>query len=264
MNILDTIVAQKKLEVAEARKSMPEVDLRAMPGFDRTCISLQQFLLDPSKTGIIAEFKRQSPSRGIINNVADVVEVTRAYANGGASGLSVLTDGPFFGGSKTDLQQARINEIPILRKDFIIDPYQVIESKAIGADVILLIAACLSPGEVQELSALAVALGMEVILELHDASELDHIHPQTGIIGINNRNLKTFEVDVQHAIRLSQQIPAGHLKIAESGIHDIEMISTFKDAGYHGVLMGENFMKAPDPAIAFAGFVHQLKMNRAQ
>jgi indole-3-glycerol phosphate synthase len=259
MNILDTIVEHKRTEVVLAKQQQPEEVLKQMPGFSRQTFSLKQFLLDETKTGIIAEFKRQSPSKGIINATADVVQVTKAYTENGASCLSVLTDEHFFGGTNADLQKARINNIPILRKDFIIGEYQILEARAIGADVILLIAACLSPARVKELAAYAKSLQLEVLLEIHTEEELRHICAETEIVGVNNRDLKTFTVDINRSIELSKKIPANKIKIAESGINDVETICTFRKAGFKGFLIGENFMKQPDPTIAFADFVKQLK-----
>lgn len=259
MNILDKIIEHKKTEVALAKQQRPENVLKQLPGFSRQTFSVKDFLLDETKTGIIAEFKRRSPSKGLINGTADVAEVTKAYAENGASCLSVLTDEHFFGGTNDDLQKARINAVPILRKDFIIDEYQILEAKAIGADVILLIAACLSSARVKELAAYATALGLEVLLEIHSEEELQHICNETGIVGVNNRDLKTFTVDINRSIELSKKIPGGKIKIAESGINDVETICTFRNAGFKGFLIGENFMKQPDPTIAFADFVKQLK-----
>ncbi|HOZ79587.1 MAG TPA: indole-3-glycerol phosphate synthase TrpC [Ferruginibacter sp.] len=259
MNILEKIIEHKKVEVAVAKQQQPAGLLQQLPGFSRQTYSLKQFLLDETKTGIIAEFKRQSPSKGMINDTADVVAVTKAYAEYGASCLSVLTDGKFFGGSNEDLQKARVNNIPILRKEFIIDEYQVLEAKAIGADVILLIAACLSPERVKELAVYAKKLGLEVLLEIHNEDELQHICEDTEIVGVNNRDLRTFTVDINRSIELSKKIPGDKIKIAESGIHDVETISIFKNAGFKGFLIGENFMKQPDPTIAFAAFVKLLK-----
>jgi indole-3-glycerol phosphate synthase len=259
MNILDKIIEHKKAEVALAKQKQPEELLKQMPGFSRHTFSLKQFLLDENKTGIIAEFKRQSPSKGIINATADVIEVTKAYTENDASCLSVLTDEHFFGGTNEDLIKARINNIPILRKDFIIDEYQILEARAIGADVILLIAACLSPERVKELSLYAKSLGLEVLLEIHNEEELQHICAETEIVGVNNRDLKTFTVDINRSIELSKKIPADKIKIAESGINDVETICTFRNAGFKGFLIGENFMKQPEPTIAFADFVKHLK-----
>ena len=259
MNILETIIEQKKIEVSRKKTTISVDDMQLSEFFRRDTFSLKQFLLDESKTGIIAEFKRKSPSKGIINDRSDVVEVTKAYTANGASCLSVLTDEIFFGGTTEDLKRARMNNIPILRKDFIIDEYQIIEARAIGADVILLIAACLSPERVKELALYAKTLQLEVLLEIHNEEELQHISDATEIIGINNRDLKTFTVDINRSIELGKKIPAGKLKIAESGINNIETICTFKNAGFHGFLIGENFMKEADPTIAFADFVKQLK-----
>ena len=258
MNILDTIIAHKEIEVANAKASVSEDELRQSALFNRPVFSLKQFLLDASKTGIIAEFKRQSPSKGIINGTADVAEVTAAYTSNGASCLSVLTDNYFFGGSSADLLKARVNQIPILRKDFMIDEYQVLEARAMGADVILLIAACLTPQRVKELAVYATGLQLEVLLEIHSEEELEHICDETAIIGVNNRDLKTFRVDINRSIELSKKIPDDKIKIAESGINDVETICTFRRAGFKGFLIGENFMKQPDPTIAFADFVQQL------
>jgi indole-3-glycerol phosphate synthase len=259
MNILDTIIQQKKIEVATSKAAISLQQLEQSAAFKRPIFSLKNFLLNENTNGIIAEFKRKSPSKGIINNTASVLDVTNAYVQNGASALSILTDEYFFGGSPTDIAVARVHAIPILRKDFVIDAYQIAEARAMGADVILLIAACLSPTQVKELATYATNIGLEVLLELHSEQELEHICAETNIIGINNRNLKTFEVDINTAIALSKKIPAEKIKIAESGIHNIETIRTFKQEGYHGFLIGENFMKQPNPAIAFAQFVQSFQ-----
>jgi len=259
MNILDTIIEYKALEVQAVKEKISVQELQQSSFYARPTFSLKQFLLDETKTGIIAEFKRKSPSKGIINDTADVVEVTTAYTAHGASCLSVLTDEHFFGGSANDLQKARVHQIPILRKDFIIDEYQITEARAMGADVILLIAACLSPERVKELAEFAKKLQLEVLLEIHTENELAHICDATEIVGINNRDLKTFSVDINRSIELGKKIPADKIKIAESGINNIDTICTFKNAGFKGFLIGENFMKQPDPTIAFADFVQQLK-----
>ncbi len=192
MNILDTIIEYKKKEVDIRKAAISIAALEKSAFFGRKTLSLKEFLLRTDKTGIIAEFKRRSPSRGIINDTADVEAVTNGYAANGASCLSVLTDEHFFGGSDDDLRKARKNDIPILRKEFIIDEYQLVEAKSLGADVILLIAACLSPKEVRRLASTARQLGMDVLLELHDEEELDHLCDETGIIGSKYRDLKTF------------------------------------------------------------------------
>lgn len=259
MNILDKIIAQKKIEVSKRKAAVTDEQLQQSAFYNRSTFSLKQFLLDETKTGIIAEFKRKSPSKGIINDTADVVEVTKAYTENGASCLSVLTDELFFGGKTEDLESARVNAIPILRKDFIIDEYQITEARSMGADVILLIAACLTPARVKELALFAKRLDLEVLLEIHNEEELAHICDATELVGINNRDLKTFTVDINRSVELGKKIPAGKLKIAESGINSIDTICTFKNAGFNGFLIGENFMKTPDPTIAFAEFVQQFK-----
>ena len=259
-NILDNIVAVKKTEVEHKRSIIdPDWNRAFSVDLNRKCISLKENLLQENSTGIIAEFKRRSPSKGIINPDVDVIEVTKGYTDHGASCLSVLTDEHFFGGSNEDLIKARINEIPILRKDFIIDEYQLIEAKSIGADVILLIAACLTVAEVKRLASFAKNLGMEVLLELHAEEELGHICDETNIIGINNRNLKTFEVDIERSLRMAEKISLPKFKVAESGISSVNDILLFKQHGFDGFLIGENFMKAASPTIAFAEFVKQLK-----
>ena len=259
MNILDKIIAQKQIEVAAKKLQTPIADLEQMKYFKAETLSLYSFLLDPTKTGIIAEFKRKSPSKGVINDQATVEEVTMAYAKYGASGISVLTDMEFFGGSLNDLLAATINEVPLLRKDFMIDEYQLIEAKAHGAEVILLIAACLTPGKVKSMAATAKSLGLEVLLEIHNEQELEHICDSIDLVGVNNRNLKTFEVSIDTSLALIKLIPTNKLAIAESGISNVDTIVTLRQAGFKGFLIGENFMKQASPSIAFADFVHQLK-----
>jgi indole-3-glycerol phosphate synthase len=215
--------------------------------------------LDTSKTGIIAEFKRRSPSKGVINDTVDVFHVTSGYTKFGASGISVLTDSEYFGGSGSDLQQARLNNIPILRKDFMIDEYQVVEARAMGADVILLIAACLSPYEVLSLASFAHGLQLEVLLELHDEEEIAHINEYTQLVGINNRNLKTFTVDMEKSISMAEKIGPGAVRIAESGISTPDDIVKFRQYGFDGFLVGERFMRENDPAEAFGDFVKNIK-----
>jgi indole-3-glycerol phosphate synthase len=259
MNILDKIIAQKKLEIAERKKNVSFTDLENKPLFKRACFSLSENLKAPGSSGIIAEFKRRSPSKGFINEHADVATVTGDYTKYGAAGLSVLTDEVFFGGSTGDFLTARANAIPMLRKDFIIDEYQVAEAKAMGADVILLIATCLQAEDVQRLAKYAASLGMEILLELHDESEANRICDETLMIGINNRNLKTFKVDVELSLKLSEKIPFDKIKIAESGISDHATIQRFRDAGYKGFLIGETFMKEADPGKTFEHFIKKIK-----
>lgn len=260
MNILDQIVEYKKKEVEKRRSEVTVSELEKSDYFSRKALSLKESLQKQIKTGIIAEFKRRSPSKGIINDKVTVVDVTTGYTENGASALSVLTDEHFFGGSSQDLIEARINEIPVLRKDFIIDEYQVIEAKSIGADVILLIAACLTPRDVRRLAGFARNLELEVLLELHDENELEHICDETELVGVNNRNLKTFEVNIEWSLKMAQKIPDNKIKIGESGIKSVDDILLFTANGFKGFLIGELFMKEADPAIAFAEFVNALKI----
>ena len=259
MSILDTIIARKFEEVAERKLKVPISELENSIHFSKQIISLKQSILDPQRTGIIAEFKRKSPSKGIINNTADVVKVTNAYAEFGASGLSVLTDTEFFGGFTEDVIKARINPLPILRKDFIVDEYQILEAKAMGAGVILLIASCLTPLRVKELATFAKSLKLEILLELHHSNELNHINEHIEIVGINNRNLNTFEVDIENSIRMAEKLGNAFVKVAESGIKSPEDVIRFKQYGFDGFLIGENFMKNTNPSSAFQSFVTTLQ-----
>lgn len=258
-NILNKIVERKTEEVAEAKQKIKEAELLNSAAFQRKPFSLKTSLSDENKTGIIAEFKRRSPSKGIINAMAKVEDVTKAYTENGASCLSVLTDKDFFGGSMDDLKIARQNNIPILRKDFMIDEYLVLEARANGADVILLIAACLSPQRVQELAVYAKQLDMEVLLEIHGDDELACVCDEVDFVGVNNRNLKTFEVDIENSIRLLNKLPKDKLAIAESGIDNVAVVKQLRSAGFKGFLIGENFMKHDNPGEAFKQYVQQLK-----
>lgn len=259
MNILDTIIAQKRIEVEEAKSKHSITELEHRPYFNKETLSLKDHLLDEGRTGIIAEFKRRSPSKGVINDKARVEDITTAYAQYGASGLSVLTDTSFFGGSMDDLVAARVNTVPLLRKDFMVDEYQLLEAKAFGADAILLIAACLTPQEVKSLAQSAKSLGLEVLLELHDDSELEHVCADVDLVGVNNRNLKNFAVDLEHSVRLAEQIGDEFVKVAESGISEVKNIHYLKGFGFRGFLIGEHFMRQADPGTAFKNFVSELK-----
>ena len=260
MNILDKIIEYKRAEVAKRKSGVSISELEKSFYFERKTLSLKESLEREQRTGIIAEFKRRSPSKGIINDQADVIDVTTAYAENGASALSVLTDENFFGGSDEDLVEARINDIPILRKEFIVEEYQLVEAKSIGADVILLIAACLTPKEVKQFAGFAKNLGLEVLLELHGETELGHMCDETELIGINNRDLKTFEVSIEQSLMMAEKIPTEKLKIAESGISSVDDILLFRETGFKGFLIGELFMKEADPTIAFAEFVNTLRI----
>ena len=261
MNILDKIVARKLEEVAEAKQKVLVAELEAHPNFNRKPLVFKNFLLDENRTGIISEFKRRSPSKGLINGTADVAEVTQAYNAAGASALSVLTDTGFFGGKAEDLFQAReVNQIPILRKDFMIDEYQILEAKAWGADIILLIASILTPKQVSDFAKLAQSLGLNVLLEVHNLEELERsICSNLDAIGVNNRNLGDFTVNIQTSFDLVNKIPNEFLKISESAIDNPQVIKELKAVGYNGFLIGENFMKTVDPGLAireFAKFLH--------
>ncbi|HCN47565.1 MAG TPA: indole-3-glycerol phosphate synthase TrpC [Chryseobacterium sp.] len=257
MTILDKIIERKKEEVAAAKATISVGQLKDTDFFGRTTHSLKESI--KNKSGIIAEFKRQSPSKGIINDKVQPLDVVSAYEKFGASGISVLTDKDFFGGSFDDILSVR-NQIntPVLRKDFMIDEYQFYEAKSIGADVILLIASCLSPSQVLEFTDLAHELNMEVLLEIHTEEELEHFNAKIDLVGINNRNLKDFKVDLQHSVQLKNQLPKEVLSVAESGIYSLEDFIFLKEKGFDGFLMGEYFMKNTDPAEAFEAFTLQI------
>ncbi|MBL7757274.1 MAG: indole-3-glycerol phosphate synthase TrpC [Chitinophagaceae bacterium] len=262
-NILDTIVAQKRKEI-EALKPLSSIERFRREGFfwEIATRSLRDYLLVPGSSGIIAEFKRKSPSKGWFKpKELEVEPVVRAYNDKGAAGMSILTDQQFFGGDLDDLIQAKvISDIPVLRKDFMIDPWQIAEARAFGADVILLIAACLSPREVKEMAIFARTIGLEVLLEIHNEEELGHICDEVDLVGVNNRNLKTFEVDINTSLQLINKIPTDKVAVAESGISNVETIVTLKQAGFSGFLIGENFMKEPEPGVAFETFVEKLRI----
>lgn len=260
-NILDKIVARKRQEIDLARKNISITRLEESENFSRKCYSMREFILNPVLSGIIAEFKRKSPSKGIINDTISVKKVTNAYVAAGASALSVLTDRRFFGGRKRDLIEARkANQIPLLRKDFMLDEYQIIEAKALGADIILLIAAILTPDEIKKFAVLAKTLGMNVLLEVHNLDELNRsLCDELDAVGVNNRNLGDFTVSVQHSFDLAGHIPDQFLKISESGISKPETITELKQAGFNGFLIGENFMKESDPGLAMREFISQIR-----
>ncbi|MEO7446618.1 MAG: indole-3-glycerol phosphate synthase TrpC [Ferruginibacter sp.] len=258
MNILEKIIIQKREELVVRKMLVPLEEIMQSVQMKRKSISLAKSVTGRSTPFIIAEFKRKSPSKGFINQQADVTKITPAYVEAGASALSILTDRQFFGGSTKDIFQARKNEIPILRKDFIIDEYQVYASKVMGADIILLIAACLTPKEVKDLASCAHLLGMEVLLEIHEESELDYICSEIDFAGINNRNLKTFETDIDNSIRLAEKLPREIIKISESGIDNTAVVKKLFAAGFQGFLIGEQFMKQPDPGLALKIFLEEL------
>ena len=259
MTILEKIIEYKKVDVIKAKTDVPISVLEKQLNFQRTCYSLKETI--KSKNGIIAEFKRKSPSKGIINDSSLVTDVVLGYEKAGVSGISILTDTHFFGGFNKDLQSVRDEvSIPILRKDFIILEYQIIEAKAIGADVILLIAAVLDKKTIKKFTTLAHNLGLQVLLEVHTQKELEQYNSNIKLVGINNRNLKTFEVDFENSIKLSKQLPSDTLKIAESGISDYKNIIKLKQHNFDGFLIGENFMKTENPALACEQFINKLKI----
>jgi len=263
MNILQEIAAYKKAEVAERQKLFPVEFLKQKLYFKSKPVSLKSYVMDETKTGIIAEIKRKSPSEGLINPHISVEEVSIGYMQSGASALSVLTDDPSFGGSLKDLETARkYNYCPILRKDFMLDPYQVYEAKAHGADAILLIAAMIDKSLCQDLAHLAHELGMEVLLEVHNQQELDsHYGNYADLVGINSRDLKSFSTNLEVAKELASQLPAEVPKIAESGLKTPEDVLKMKEAGFDGFLIGTTFMKRSQPAKACQRFSQQLKQS---
>ena len=217
--------------------------------------------LASSATGIIAEFKRKSPSKGWLHPGARVQDVLPFYAEGGASACSILTDGDFFGGSLSDLQQARrLVNIPLLRKDFIVDPYQLYQARVMGADAVLLIAACLSKEECAQLAATAHSLQLEVLLEVHSAEELDHVNADIDMLGVNNRHLGTFDTDVKHSFTLIDQLKGyAPLLVSESGISQAETVKQLRAAGFRGFLIGETFMKTAQPGETLRNFIEALR-----
>lgn len=260
MNILDKIITRKKQEISDSKSKISLQQLKDSEFFERETYSLKETI--KSKSGIIAEFKRQSPSKGIINDKVSPLEVTSAYESFGASGISILTDKDFFGGSFEDILKVRNHvNIPILRKDFMINEYQFYEAKSMGADIVLLIAACLSPQQTLEFTELSHELGLEVLLEIHTEEELKHYNSSIDLVGINNRNLKDFKVDLQHSVELKNLLPENTVSVAESGIYSIDDFNYLKEKGFDGFLMGEYFMKNINPAKAFKEFISDIRIG---
>lgn len=261
MDILDTIVAHKHKEVSGRKLAMPLAELEKRAQFQRPVVSIRKQLLNPNASGIIAEFKRKSPSKGIINATAKADNTTKQYVQAGASALSVLTDEHFFGGSDEDFLSARMaNSCPMLRKDFVIDEYQIIEAKSIGADVILLIAATLEPAVLSKFASLAHSLGMEVLMEVHNENELlSNLSANADMIGVNNRNLKTFEVSIEISKRLYPLLPKEVIKVSESGIDNIEAVRELRKIGFQGFLIGQKFMEQSEPGVACKNFIYELR-----
>jgi indole-3-glycerol phosphate synthase len=260
MNILEKIIESTKIAVQQKKDLYAIKKLESFEYYERDCVSLVKELKDKNSIHIITEYKRKSPSKGIINGKAGIEEVVIEYEKNGAAGISILTDDEYFGGTNDDMIQARkLVDCPLLRKDFIIDEYQLVEAKAIGADVILLIAACLTPSRVKYLARFARSLNLESLLEIHGESELGHICDDVNLIGVNNRDLKTFEVNLEQSVRLAEKIGNQWVKISESGINDPKDIIYLKQHGFDGFLIGENFMKQENPGKAFGDFIKELK-----
>jgi indole-3-glycerol phosphate synthase len=261
MDILETIIARKTLEVAEAKELFPVKLLEQSIFFNSPTVSLKKYVKRADKTGIIAEFKRKSPSKGVINAYASVERTSLGYMQAGASALSILTDKHFFGGSNEDLKTARkYNFCPILRKDFTIDEYQIIEAKSIGADAILLIAAVLPPEKISKLVEFAHSLQLEVLLEVHNEDELrSNLNSEADLVGVNNRDLKTFDVTIDTSKKLSELIPTGVVSVSESGISNPSTIIELRKFGYQGFLIGENFMKHSRPEEEAKKFTSDLR-----
>ncbi len=249
MSILERIVAAKRAEIASAKKRFPDVEAQA-----RHASKVRDFVgaLRSKRPAVIAEIKRASPSKGLLRENFDPAAIARSYEKAGAACMSVLTDAGFFQGSSAHLQQARAAcALPTLRKDFLIDPYQAYEARAIGADCVLLIAACLEDRQMRELEALALELGMAVLVEVHDAAELERaLALKTPLVGINNRNLRTFETRLETTLELLPLVPKDRIVITESGILSPADVARMRAAGVHTFLVGEAFMRAPDPGAA--------------
>lgn len=267
MSILEEILMHKSREVDDRKALVPMRVLESSYYFERQPVSMRAALLDPDKSGIITEIKRKSPSRGVINSDISVVKVSTGYARAGASAISVLTDTKFFGGSNEDLMSVReFNECPILRKDFVIEEYQIVEAKSIGADAILLIAAALEPLQLKKLCDFAHSLRLEVLLEVHNEHELAaNLDAGADMIGVNNRNLKTFELNVDLSRKLAPAIPDSMMKVSESGIESPDVILDLKKHGFRGFLIGQTFMQAENPELAAVEFISQLNaLERAR
>lgn len=259
MNILEKIVADKRKEVSMKKEIIPVQAFEQFPFFAKKTNSLARSLVG-SEIGIIAEFKRKSPSKSWINKDASIQDVASGYEDAGVSGMSVLTDEIYFGGTTDDVISAREHcSLPLLRKEFIIDEYQIIEAKGIGADAILLIAAILNKSEIKQFSEMAKSLKLDVLLEIHNEEELHKsLMPSLDIIGINNRNLKSFEVSLETSMSLSNLIPSEFIKVSESGISSVKAIKILRPYGFQGFLIGENFMKTEDPGSSARDFINKI------
>ena len=262
MTILEEIIAHKYKEVASDQKREPTSELERQIEGRPSVISMKEALINKEdKLGIIAEFKRKSPSKGVFNESLQPEDVTKGYVESGASALSVLTDENYFGGKVEDLIKARVNQVPIIRKDFMVDEYQILKARAIGADVVLLIAAAIPADLVNRLAKFAKSIGMETLLEIHEQEELNGtLNDDIDMVGINNRNLKTFEVDYERSIRVFESLPAEMVRIAESGISKPEVFVRLQKVGFQGFLMGEAFMQTKDPIASIQEFTKKVKV----
>ncbi len=259
MNILQRIAATKRAEIESLKRAISvEAVKEAALECDRPILSLKGSILSHNP-GIIAEHKRRSPSKGEIAPISDVGTIASGYADAGAAAMSVLTDTPYFGGSLTDLAVARSSapELPLLRKEFIIDPYQIFQARTFGADAVLLIAALLKPKEIACLTDIAHSLGLQTLVEVHSLEEVASIPAETDLVGVNNRDLTSFSTDISNSARLVDMLPKGAIKIAESGIHSPEDLSLLRRAGFDGFLIGEAFMSTPSPAATLRKFINQ-------
>lgn len=262
MNILDKIVDSTKLRVQTLKEKYKIKYFEGSDLFNSPTVSLQEYILKQNKNGIIAEFKRCSPSKGMLNAYAKVDEVTVGYMRSGCSALSIITEPEFFKGSSADLVLARkFNYCPILRKDFIIDPIQIFESRAIGADSILLIAKILSPAQILELTNCAKELQLEILFEVDDEATIEKILPAHALVGINSRNLSTMREDLSGIIDLKKRIPTDKTLVAESGISSAGDIEKLRLNGFTGFLMGTKFMRSSDPAKTCADLCKQIGVN---
>lgn len=253
-DILTEIIAHKRVEIAIQETAVPRMHLEKMLDDIHPCIRMSH-ALRTSSTGIIAEFKRRSPSKGWLHPDADAA-LTAGYEQAGAAALSILTDEKFFGGNLGDIRKAReLTRLPILRKDFIISPYQLLQAKLVGADAVLLIAAVLTPAECRELARLAHELKLEVLLEIHDESELEYLSDDIDLLGVNNRHLGTFHTDTIRSFLLAERLPSHLPWVSESGIAHPETLRQLRKAGYQGFLIGETFMKTPQPHTTLANFI---------
>lgn len=258
-DILQEIVATKRAEVDRRKRETDLQSLYRQAETPRATRHSLQEALRSSSTGIISEFKRRSPSKGWINREADVQSVVRAYQQAGATALSVLTDTPYFGGTDDDLRAARqACSLPILRKDFTIDEFQLVESRALGADAVLLIAAALTREQCRRFAEIAHQLELEVLLEIHDQSELDYYSEYVDVLGVNNRNLGSFHTDVANSFRLIEQMPQEATPISESGISNPDTVKELRTIGFKGFLIGENFMKTEAPGDSLKSFINAL------